>query len=235
MRKKIKYSNNSATVVITFITVFFVGCYFLFSNKTFKYCSNENYLLDIHETLPNISINYNQFRNELLEEISIKLKKETCCQTNEFLLQLENNETINVKLHNECKNCPIYINDRFYYRILLYKDNRLFLQDRPITLDSLSLNIYDCLKNEDLSDNVNFMFYWDKPSQKKTIENVFLNVKKGYQLYYEEMALQQFSKQLCKLSQKETEEIKRKKSSIYLGVGNRIFEPLPPPPPPKNN
>lgn len=232
MRKKIKYSNNSVTVVITFITVFFVCCYFLFSNKTFKYCSNENYLLGIHDSLPSISINYNQFRNELLEEISIKLKKETCCETNEFQLQLENNETINVKLHNECESCPVYINNRFYYRILLNKDNQLLFQARPITLDSLSLNIYDCLKNEDLIDSVNFMFYWDKPCQKKAIEKVFLNIKKGYQLYYEEVGQQRFGKSLCKLSKTEFKAIKREQSNIYLGVGERKSLP---PPPPKNN
>ncbi|KIX20001.1 hypothetical protein SY27_15905 [Flavobacterium sp. 316] len=234
MKKRRKYYNSKVFLFASILTIFLVSSYSLFSNKTFQYCSNENYLLGIHDSLPVIEINYNNYRNDILEEIAIKLKKETCCELNEFLLKLSTNETVNVTLFNYCKSCDVICGNKSFTRILLNRDNQLLVNERPIENDSLTNYLHNLLKKPDTDYNYveNCMLYWDLTTDKDYIEKTFIAIKKSYQLYYEEMALQKFGKQICELAQKELEEIKRKELSIYLGVGNRIFEPLPPPPPP---
>ncbi|NJM79728.1 MAG: hypothetical protein HC854_09095 [Flavobacterium sp.] len=212
-----------------------MSCYFLFSNKNFKYCSNENYLLGIHDSLPVIEINYNNYREDILKEIALKLNKETCCKTNEFLLKLSNNEKVNTTLFNYCRSCPIICGGRTHTRVLINRDYQLLVNEIPVENDSLTKYVFNLLKkpNTDYEYVKNCMLYWDLTTNKEYIEKTLIDIKKGYQLYYEEIALQQFGKQICKLTQKEIEEIKREEISIYLGVGNRIT--IPPPQPPKNN
>ena len=209
----------------------------MFSNKTFKYCSNENYLLGIHDSLPVIQINYNNYRNDILEEIAIKLNKETCCETNEFLLKMSNNETINVKLLNLCKSCPIYCGERWSFaRVLLNRDNISLVNEKPIDNDSLVNHLHNLLKKPITDYNhyvENVIFYWDLTTKKEYIEKTFIAIKKAYQLYYEEIAYQKFGKPMCKLTKDEIKFIKREEMSIYLGIGDRPLRL--PPPPPKNN
>lgn len=232
MRKRKKYYSSKAFLFASLITIFLVGCYFLFSNKTFKYCSNENYLLGIHDSLPIIEINYNNNRNDILEEITIKLNKETCCKNHEFLLKLSNNETVNVTLFNHCKSCGILCGNMSFTRILLNQNNQVFVNERPIFNDSLTNHLHNLLKktNTDYDYVENCMLYWDLTTKKEHIEKTFIAIKKAYQLYYDEIAFKRFGKSICELTKKEKEEIKRNQSSIYLGAGNRIFEPIPPPP-----
>lgn len=236
MRERKKYNNSKTLLFASFITIFLVSCYFLFSNKTFKYCSNENYLLGIHDSLPTIEINYNNYRNDILAEISLKLNKETCCKTNEFLLKMNLNESVNVKLFNYCRSCPMHCGGRLFTRILLNRNNELLVNEVPIFNDSLVNHLHDLLKKPATDDYYveNVILYWDLTAKEEELEKTFIAIKKAYQLYYEEIALQKFGKPICELTKKETNEIKREESSIYLGVGNRIFELLPPPPP-KNN
>ncbi|WP_445457575.1 hypothetical protein [Flavobacterium sp. HNIBRBA15423] len=232
MKKRKKYYNGKVVLFATFTTIVLVSCYFLFSNKTFQYCSNENYLLGIHDSLPVIEINYNNYRNDILEEISLKLNKETCCKTHEFLLKLSANETVNVTLFNYCRSCGIICGNRSFTRILLNRKNQVLVNERPIPNDSLVNYLHKLLKKPitsyDYVENVSIM--WDLTTNKQEIEKTFIAIKKAYQLYYEEIALQRFGKHICQLTKKEKEEIKRNQSSIYLGAGNRIFELIPPPP-----
>ena len=208
-----------------------MSCYFLISNKTFKYCSNENYLLGIHDSLPLIEINYNNYRHDILEEITIKLNRETCCEKNEFLLKLSTNETVNVILFNHCKSCHPFLSHHWNYDDLyLNRENELLHNYQIQSIDSLSLKAYNRLKKEYPLDNMDFVIEWHKTTKPEIIEKVFLEIQKGYLLYYKELALQKFGKTICDLNQKETEAIKREESSIYLGIGNRISEPPPPPP-----
>lgn len=197
----------------------------------FQYCSNENYLLGIHDSLPVIEINYNNYRHDILEEITIKLNRETCCEKNEFLLKLSTNETVNVTLFNYCRSCGVICGEYSFTRVLINRDRLVLVNESPIASDSLANYIHAFLKKPDSDYNYveNCMLDWDLTTNKESIEQAFIDIKKGYQLYYKELALQKFGKPICELTQKETEAIKRKKSSIYLGVGYRI-QHVPPPP-----
>ncbi|WP_130735059.1 hypothetical protein [Flavobacterium sp. J27] len=234
MRKRKKYYNSKGFLFASLITIFLVSGYFLFSNKTFKYCSNEKYLLDIHDSLPVVSIDYNQYRKDILDEITLKLNEETCCKTHEFLLKLSTNETVNVTLFNHCKSCPIVCGGRLFTRVLINRDNQVLVNERPIANDSIANYIHEFLKKPDTDYNYveNCILNWDLTTNKEFIEQTFIDIQKGYQLYYEEIAQKKFGKPICELTKKEIESIKREKSSIYLGVGYKIPEPPIPPPPP---
>ena len=203
----------------------------MFSNKTFQYCFKENYLLGIHDSLPIIEINYNNYRNDILEEITIKLNKETCCETNEFLLKMSNNEMVNVTLFNYCKSCGVICSENSFTHVLINRDHLVLVNESPIANDSLANYIHEFLKKPDSDYNYveNCMLDWDLTTNKESVEQAFIDIKKGYQLYYEELALEKFGKSICDLAQKEIAAIKREKSSIYLGVGYRIHH-VPPPP-----
>ena len=203
----------------------------MFSNKTFQYCANEKYLLGIHDSLPVVSINYNQYRKDILEEITIKLDKETCCEHHEFLFKLSNNETVNVTLFNHCRSCPIFCGGQSFTRVLIIRDNQVLVNEIPIANDSLANYIHEFLKKPDTDYNYveNCMLDWDLTTSKESIEQAFIDIQKGSQLYYEEIAQKKFGKPICELTKKEIESIKRKKSSIYLGLGYRIQHvPTPP-------
>lgn len=231
MKKRKKYYNGKVVLFATFTTIFLVSCYFLFSNKTFQYCSNENYLLGIHDSLPVIEINYNNYSNDILEEITIKLNKETCCKTNEFLLKLSTNEMVNVALFNYCRSCGVICGEYSFTRVLINRNNLVLVNESPIASDSLANYIHEFLKKPDSDYNYveNCMLDWDLTTNKESIEQAFIDIKKGYQLYYEEIAQKEFGKPIYELTKKEIESIKKEKSSIYLGVGYRIQHvPTPP-------
>ncbi|VXB57855.1 conserved hypothetical protein [Flavobacterium sp. 9AF] len=231
MRKRKKYYNSKGFLFASLITTFLVSGYFLFSNKTFQYCSYEKYLLGIPDSLPTISIDYNQYQKDILEEITIKLNQETCCKTHEFLLKLSTNETVNVTLFNHCKSCPIVCGGRLFTRVLINRDNQVLINERPITKNSLANYIHEFLKKPDTDYNYveNCLLDWDLTTNKESIEQAFIDIQKGYLKYYEEIAQKEFGKPICELTKNEIESIKREKSSIYLGVGYRIHEPPPPP------
>ena len=88
--------SNIKLIPFLFIIILVIGTivYTFSLNKNDSLCKNKKIFLGIKETLKIIELeSYNQLKEEILTEISIKLNKETCCDENEFLLKSGNSLT----------------------------------------------------------------------------------------------------------------------------------------------
>lgn len=229
MKKKKSIPNNFFLALLLFLIVIGISSFLLFSNKNLKYSINEKKVLGISDSLKIIELNYNQFRDEILTDISIKLNKETCCEKNVFLLKLDNNNIVNVKLFNHCKKCPIICGENYVNRILINSDNQILVNENLIQKDLLISKLESILEKSYKEDHEYFSFEWDKTTKKENIEFIFLSIQKAYLKYYKKISEQKFHKDLSLLTQNELEEVNSIEFNLFLGVGNRIFDLIPPP------
>ncbi len=205
----------------------------IYSNNTvesYKLCKNQKNILGLKDSLKVIKLdNYNQLRDELLTDISIKLNKETCCKKNEFLLELENGNKVNLFLSNNCEKCePFFHHHWFFNKILINRDNQILIKERLCDLDSVSDRISQILKEEEDSFNEDIGIIWDLTADRNMIEKVINETQSGYLLYYSSLSKEKFNLEICDLNDAQLREIKQKnKSEFHIAFGYRFHELLP--------
>lgn len=153
-------------LLLVLIIGFFI--YSSSSGESNNLCKNQRIILGVKDSLKVIELeNYNQLRDELLTDISIKLNKETCCKKNEFLLELENGKKVNIFLSNNCKSCePFFHHHWFFNRILINRDNQILINESLCNLDSVSYRISQILKEDENSFNEDIGIIWDLTADK---------------------------------------------------------------------
>ena len=215
-------------LILFLIIVFFI--YTNNSGESNNLCKNQKNVLGVNDSLKVIKLeNYNQLRDELLTDISIKLNKETCCEENEFLLELENGKKVNIFLSNNCKSCePFFHHHWFFSKILINRENQVLINEKLCNLDSVSDRINLILKEDENSLNEDIGIVWDLTADKNIIEKVISKTQDGYLLYYSDIAREKFNLELCDLTEVQLAEVKeRNKSQFHIAFGYRFYELLP--------
>ena len=199
-----------------------------------KYCENEIRLFSISDSLTSIIIDYNIEPDSIMKAIGDKLQKDLCWKVLDFGLDINNMKPIHVKLHKKCLDGTIRCSGSYpEVSILLNQQGLLMIENDIISIDSVKFWIYENFPNNYEYDLKEISIMWTMETPKDSIEKTFINVVDGYLMNYEELSIELFSKNICKLSEMQVDSLKnRLPFNIQLGMGLVLIPPPPPPPPP---
>lgn len=210
---KRRKSNNKITFFITIAILLFVCSFLIFQNKSFKYCSNEKYLLGINDSVKEITLNLKQTKKNLLKEIDFQYKEDISDKFLNCKIKLSNGESIGF---NFIKSESVFICGINYTHILINRNDQLLIDENIIEPDELKTKIYNLLLKQNYYDRFNLSLEWERTSSLKTIENVLIQIKRAYDLFYKTKAKEKFNKNICELNENELSEINQIRYSLNL-------------------
>jgi len=221
----IKRNSIFFLVLIIILTFCFV---FLNSDKK-KINENENYLLGISDTLKSIKIDFNNFKNEILLDIAIKLNEDLCCKKVNFNLEIDDSKLVNVTTSKKCSFCSMHYRTAFYSdNIFINRNNLIFYNAKLIKIDSIKHKVSKTLKKRTPLDKEFFSVEWDKTAKESTIKNVLLEIQKGHLIYYENESEKIFKKPIKDLNKFELDSINENKFLLFLNLSPITLPELPP-------
>lgn len=116
-----------------------------------------------------------------------------------------------------CENCPVPIRLRYYYSIMINRNNQLLVNGRPMKIDSLKNSIvtyYDNVGNPEgyfpeKYSQVNFRFFWDTETEKTSIDKILTEISNAH-LTFVEHKVADNGLEFCKLTREELDNLKNK-------------------------
>jgi hypothetical protein len=202
---------NFKVILFIAIAILLSICSFLiFQNKSFKYCSNEKYLLGINDSIKEIKLNLKLTKEELLENIEKQYDYEISDKLLNCKIELPNGEFVGfnfIKTVNTTSSI-------YYTSIYINRDNQLLLEEEIIKSKDLKSKIYNLLLKQNYYDKFNLSLEWERTSSLETIEKVLIQIKEAYQLYYQTKAEEKFNKNICELNEEELSDINKIRYSL---------------------
>ena len=176
-----------------------------------------------------IYLKYNNFKNEILLDIAIKLNEDLCCKKVNFNLKIDDSKLVNVTTSKKCTFCSMHYISAFYNDNILINRNDLILYNyRIIELDSIKYKIFETLKKRVPLDKEFFSVEWDKTAKESTIKNVLIEIQKGHLIYYENESEKIFKKPIKDLNKFELDSINENKFLLFLNLSPISLPNLPP-------
>ena len=210
---KRRKTNFKITLFIAIAILLSVCSFLIFQNKSFKYCSNEKHLLGISDSIKEIKLDLKQTKEKLLEDIEKQYDYDISDKLLDCKLELSNDEFIGF---NFIKSKSIPFCGINYTYILINRNDLLFLEENIIKPNELKNIIFNLLLKQNYYDRFNLSLEWERTSSLETIENVLIQIKEAYQLYYKTKAKEKFNKKICELNDEELSDINKIRYSLNL-------------------
>lgn len=210
---KRRKTNFKITLFIAIAILLSVCSFLIFQNKSFKYCSNEKYLLGISDSIKEIKLDLKQTKENLLKEIDFQFEEDIADRLLNCKIELSNGEFIGFNFIKS-ENIPLC---GFNYTYILINRNDLLIMDTEIIKsDELKLKIFNLLQEQSFYNRFNISLEWEKTSSLDIIENVLILIKEAYQLYYQTKAKEKFNKNICELNDEELSDMNKFRYSLNL-------------------
>ena len=223
---KRRKTNFKITLFIAIAILLSVCSFLIFQNKSFKYCSNERELLGITDTIKEINLILKQNKEKLIEDINSQYNYDISDKLLKFKIKLSNDQFIGMSVLSMKKYFYCGFNTKVIY---INRNNQLLLEEQLIEKEKVKNIIYNLLLSQNYYDKFNLSLEWERTSSLQTIENVLIQIKEAYQLYYQTKAKEKFNKNICELNEEELSEINQLNYSLI--ITKTYLDKIPPPPP----
>jgi len=197
----------------------------LISCSTRNNCENRFNFLSCDSDIPIIQIEYSKHSDSIRDEIQNQFKEDLCerCSWVDFKIPFEfDNKKGYLKVIADFdypigKNCPVPMRVRYYYTIMINRNNQLLVNGQLMHIDSLKSSIikyYDNVGNPEGNypekyNQVNFLLFWDRETETSLIEKLMTEISKAHLSFVEQkVAVNGF--EFCKLTISELEDLKNK-------------------------
>ncbi|MDY8134463.1 hypothetical protein [Aquimarina sp. 2201CG5-10] len=228
---------------ISFIfLILFIGCSNNNNNNSNNTCSNRFDFIASTDTIPVLKFDVKTPYYLARKDISdLYYNDDLCkhCSRIEFKIpfDIENKDgTLKVMTDYDypyCQECPIPNRFREYYRINIYTKNRLYVEDKTISLDSLPSNIETYLqsigKNKIAPESfskVNYLIDWQQGVNQKFLDTILKKITKAH-LKNVERLVNESNRDFCSLDKEELMKLKRKyplQIEFDLGKSEKMHE-----------
>lgn len=151
--------------------------------------------------IPIIQIDYSKHFDSIRQDIQNQFDYDLCekCSWIDFKIPFEFEEKkgfLKVMADFDypiCENCPVPFRLRYYYSILINRNNQLFVNGLPMEIDSLRSSIVRYYGNVGDSEGnypkkysyVNFRLLWNRETEKSLIDKLLTEISKAHLTFVE--------------------------------------------------
>lgn len=195
------------------------------SCSTNKDCNNRYSFSNCDLDIPIVQIDYSDQFDSVRQNIKNQFEYDLCekCSWIDFKIpfQFEDKKGYLKVLadfdYPVCNDCPVPIRLRYYYSIMINRNNQLLVNGRPMRIDSLSSSIVRYFDNVGNPEGrypeeyrqVNFRLFWDRETEQTSIDKILTEISKAHFTFVEQKVTE-LGLEFCKLTGEELENLKKK-------------------------
>lgn len=195
------------------------------SCSTNKDCNNRYAFSNCDLDIPIVQIDYSDQFDSVRQNIENQFEYDLCekCSWIDFKIpfQFEDKKGY-LKVMADfdypvCNDCPVPIRFRYYYSVMINRNNQLLVNGRPMETDSLSSSIVRYFNNvgnpeghyPEKYSQVNFRLFWDRETEQNSINKILTEISKAHFTFVEQKVTE-LGLEFCKLTGEELKNLKKK-------------------------